>query len=172
MTLDPNTAHPNLTLSEDRRQVTHGSCPTDLDSSPRRFTAFPCVLGFEGFTSGRHYFEVDVGEGTGWDLGVCVESVQRGADLKQEPEFGFWTIRLCQGEDYLALTNPPTPLLLSEKPLVVGVFLEWEAGVVAFYNMTAGSHIFTFPKASFSETLRPYFRVYQHSPLFLPLRQQ
>lgn len=172
VTLDPDTAHPNLTLSEDRRQVTYGGCHMDLDFSPRRFSAFPCVLGLEGFISGRHYFEVDVGEGTSWDLGVCMDSVQRGADMKQEPEFGFWTIRLYKGKDYLALTNPPTPLLLSEKPLVVGVFLEWETGVVSFYNMTAGSHIFTFPDTSFSETLWPYFRIYQHSPLFLPPPEQ
>uniref|UniRef100_A0A8D2D1V2 Tripartite motif containing 38 n=1 Tax=Sciurus vulgaris TaxID=55149 RepID=A0A8D2D1V2_SCIVU len=167
VTLDPDTAHRNLTLSEDGRQVTHGDCQEDLDFSPRRFSAFPCVLGCEGFTSGRHYFEVDVGEGTGWDLGVCMESVSRGADVKQEPEFGFWTIRLCKG-DYLALTNPPTPLSLREQPLVVGVFLDYETGIVSFYNMTAGSHIFTFPNASFLDTLQPYFRVYQHSPLFLP----
>lgn len=168
VTLDPDTAHRNLTLSADRRQVTQGGHQKDLDFSPRRFSAFPCVLGCQGFTSGRHYFEVDVGEGTGWDLGVCVESVQRGADMELKPESGFWTIRLCPGEGYLALTNPPTPLGLSEQPLVVGVFLEWETGVVSFYNMTTGSHIFTFPNTSFSETLRPFFHVYQHSPLFLP----
>lgn len=172
VTLDPDTAHPNLTLSEDRRQVTQGGRQVDLDFSPRRFSADSCVLGCQGFTSGRHYFEVDVGEGTGWDLGVCVESVQRGTNMKQEPESGFWTIRLCQEAGYLALTNPPTPLSLSEQPLVVGVFLEWETGVVSFYNMTTGSHIFTFPNASFPETLRPFFRVYQHSPLFLPPTEQ
>ncbi|KAG3288585.1 tripartite motif containing 38 [Ictidomys tridecemlineatus] len=172
VTLDPDTAHPSLTLSEDGRQVTLGGCQKDLDFSPRRFSAYPCVLGFGGFSSGRHYFEVDVGEGTAWDLGVCLDGVQRGADMKQEPECGFWTIRLHKGEDYLALTSPPTPLPLCEKPLVVGVFLDWETGFVSFYNMTTGSHIFTFQNASFFTTLQPFFRVYQHSPLFLPPLEQ
>ncbi|KAF7482669.1 hypothetical protein GHT09_005998 [Marmota monax] len=172
VTLDPDTAHPSLNLSEDGRQVTLGGCQKDLDFSPRRFSAYPCVLGFGGFSSGRHYFEVDVGEGTAWDLGVCLDSVQRGADMKQEPEFGFWTIRLHKGQDYLALTSPPTPLPLCEKPLVVGVFLDWETGFVSFYNMTTGSHIFTFQNASFFTTLQPFFRVYQHSPLFLPPLEQ
>lgn len=168
VTLDPVTAHPELTLSEDRRQVTRGWPQENLAASPRRFSALPCVLGCESFDSGKHFFEVDVGEGTGWDLGVCVESVQRGFGVKQKPQSGFWAIRLCRKRGYVALTFPQTPLYLSQQPLVVGVFLDFEAGVVSFYNMSTGAHLFTFPKASFSDTLRPYFQVYHCSPLFLP----
>uniref|UniRef100_A0A8D0JYK7 E3 ubiquitin-protein ligase TRIM38 n=1 Tax=Sus scrofa TaxID=9823 RepID=A0A8D0JYK7_PIG len=168
VTLDPDTAHYELVLSEDRRQVTRGSPQENLDSSSRRFSALPCILGCEGFTSGKYYFEVDVGEGTGWDLGVCMENVQRDTGLVQTPQSGFWAIRLCKKKGYVALTSPLTSLQLREQPLVVGIFLDCEAGVVSFYNMTTGSHIFTFPKASFSDTLRPYFQVYQYSPLFLP----
>ena len=136
--------------------------------SPGRFTVSPCILGRESFSSGRHYFEVDVGEGTGWDVGVCMESVQRDTSLKQEPQAGFWALRLCAKDGYVALTWPRTPLRLGEQPLVVGVLLDCEAGVVSFYSVTSGSHIFTFPKASFSDALRPYFQVYPYSPLFLP----
>ncbi|XP_062040944.1 E3 ubiquitin-protein ligase TRIM38 [Lepus europaeus] len=168
VTLDPVTAHPELTLSEDRRQVTRGWPQENLAVSPRRFSALPCVLGCESFDSGKHFFEVDVGEGTGWDLGVCMESVQRGFGVKQKPQSGFWAIRLCRKRGYVALTFPQTPLYLSQQPLVVGVFLDFEAGVVSFYNMSTGAHLFTFPKASFSDTLRPYFQVYHCSPLFLP----
>nr|XP_003468829.1 E3 ubiquitin-protein ligase TRIM38 isoform X3 [Cavia porcellus] len=168
VTLDPSTAHPALTLSEDRRQVSRGCSQQNAEVSSRRFTAFPCVLGCEGFSSGRHFFEVDVGEGTAWDVGVCMENVERGLNMKQVPELGFWTIRRCPENGYVALTFPLTALKLRERPLVVGVALDYEAGAVSFYNMTSGSHIFTFPKASFSGTLRPYFQVYQHSPLFLP----
>ncbi|KAF5925112.1 E3 ubiquitin-protein ligase TRIM38 [Diceros bicornis minor] len=167
VTLDPDTAHHELILSEDRRQVTRGG-PQEKPDTSRRFSALPCILGCEGFTSGRHYFEVDVGEGTGWDLGVCEENVQRDICMMQISQSGFWAIRLCKKKGYVALTSPSTSLHLKERPLVVGVFLDYEAGVVSFYNMTTGSHIFTFPKASFSDTLRPYFQVYQYSPLFLP----
>lgn len=167
VTLDPETAHYELILSEDRRQVIRGCLQENLDNSSRRFSALPCILGCEGFTSGKHYFEVDVGEGTGWDLGVCMENVQRDTVMPQTPQSGFWAIRRCK-EGYVALTSPLTSIHLTEKPLVVGIFLDFEAGVVSFYNMTTGSHIFTFPKASFSDTLRPYFQVYLYSPLFLP----
>ncbi|XP_076999939.1 E3 ubiquitin-protein ligase TRIM38 [Tamandua tetradactyla] len=168
VTLDPDTAHHELVLSEDRRQVTRGPPWEDLDPSSRRFKAFPCVLGCEIFISGKHYFEVDVGEGTAWDLGVCLESVQRGVGMEQKPEFGFWAIRLSRKKGYVALTSSPTYLQLRDNPVLVGIFLDYEAGIVSFYNMTTGSHIFTFPKSSFSGTLRPYFQVYQYSPLFLP----
>ncbi|XP_054421010.1 E3 ubiquitin-protein ligase TRIM38 [Pteronotus mesoamericanus] len=166
--LDPDTAHRELIVSEDQRQVTRGCPQENLDMSPRRFTAAPCILGSGSFTSGRHYFEVDVGEGTGWDLGVCMESVRRDAGLRQEPQAGFWALRLCAKDGYVALTWPRTPLYLEEQPLVVGVLLDCEAGAVSFYNMTTGAHIFTFPKAAFSDVLRPYFQVYPYSPLFLP----
>ncbi|XP_045353121.1 E3 ubiquitin-protein ligase TRIM38 isoform X1 [Leopardus geoffroyi] len=168
VTLDPDTAHHELILSEDRRQVTRGCFQENLGNSSRRFTVLPSILGCEGFTSGRQYFEVDVGEGTGWDLGVCLENVHRDIGVIQCPQSGFWAIRLCVKKGYVALTSPLTSLYLREQPLVVGVFLDCDVGVVSFYNMTSGSHIFTFPRASFSDTLRPYFRVYQHSPLFLP----
>ncbi|XP_004463546.1 E3 ubiquitin-protein ligase TRIM38 [Dasypus novemcinctus] len=167
VTLDPDTAHPALLVSEDSRQVIYGSFK-NLDISSRRFSALPCVLGCEGFTSGKHYFEVDVGEGTAWEIGVCLENVQRGLDMKQKPEFGCWAIRLCREKGFVALTSPRIYLHLKEHPLLIGVFLDCEAGVISFYNMTTGSHIFTFPKASFPDILRPYFRVYQCSPLFLP----
>ncbi|CAK7317244.1 E3 ubiquitin-protein ligase TRIM38 [Vulpes lagopus] len=168
VTLDPDTAHHELILSEDRRQVTHGYLQDNLKNSSKRFSVLPCILGCESFTSGRYYFEVDVGEGNGWDLGVCLDSVQRDIGVIQKPQSGFWAIRLCKKKGYVALTSPLTSLYLREQPLVVGIFLDCDIGVVSFYNMTPGSHIFTFSKTSFSDTVRPYFWVYQHSPLFLP----
>ncbi|XP_036044795.1 E3 ubiquitin-protein ligase TRIM38-like [Onychomys torridus] len=149
VTLDPSTAHPDLALSKDRRQVTYKQCHKDLEASTERSYVFPCVLGCEDFTSGRYYFEVSVENATTWDVGVCLKDVPGGFDMKKEPEFGFWTIKMCKKDGLVALTSTPTSLHLSEKPQLVGVFLDIEAGVVSFYNMTSDSHIFTFPKASF-----------------------
>ncbi|XP_019488741.1 PREDICTED: E3 ubiquitin-protein ligase TRIM38-like isoform X1 [Hipposideros armiger] len=168
VTLDPETAHRELILSERQRQVTWEPFQNNVHDSPRRFTTYCCVLGRQGFTSGRHYFEVYVEGGTQWELGVCMENVQRDTYTKPKPQSGFWAIRLCTKVNYIALTCPPTPLPMRERPLLVGVFLDYEAGAVSFYNMTTDSHIFTFPRASFWGKLRPYFRVYPSSPLFLP----
>ncbi|KAG8507259.1 E3 ubiquitin-protein ligase TRIM38 [Galemys pyrenaicus] len=166
VTLDPETAHNNLILSEDGRNVRHGGTQKKYHNS-RRFLALPCVLGREGFTSGRHYFEVDVQQGGDWELGLCLEDVPRDKNVKPEPESGFWVIRQRKVDGCTALTDPSQSLCLSEKPQIVGVFLDYEAGRVSFYSMPTGSHIFTFTEDSFSDTLWPFFRIYHLSPLFL-----
>ena len=75
------------------------------------------------------------------------------------PQNGFWAIRLYDGV-YWGLTSPETSLTLKKKPLLVGVFLDYEAGDVSFYNMTEGSHIYTFSKQEFNGVLRPLFRLW------------
>lgn len=168
VTLDPDTAHPELILSPGRRSVTREWSLQKKTSCPRRFTVLPCVLGSESLNSGKHYFEVDLCNGTQWDIGVCLENVLRDRDMTPAPQIGFWAIRLCKDRGYLGLTSPPTPLSLKEKPAIIGIVLDFDAGFVAFYDADTGSHIYTFPKASFSQALYPYFQVYPYSPLFLP----
>ncbi|XP_075769784.1 butyrophilin subfamily 1 member A1-like [Pelodiscus sinensis] len=158
VTLDPDTAHPELVLSEDGKSVRHGDTRQDLPDTPERFDMCPCVLGAEGFTGGRRYWEVEVGDKTGWTLGVCRESVRRKGQVALIPEDGYWTMWLRDGE-YKACTWPLTPLPVNVRPSRVGVFLDYEAGEVSFYNVTDRCHLFTFT-STFSGTLRPYFSPY------------
>ncbi|XP_065421109.1 E3 ubiquitin-protein ligase TRIM39-like [Chrysemys picta bellii] len=155
VTLDPDTAHPNLVLSEDRKCVRDGDKRQDLPDNPERFDTYTEVLGAEGFAGGRRYWEVEVGDKTGWALGVCRESVSRKGPITYTPGNGFWVVWLCDGE-YCACTSPSTPLPVSVRPSRVGIFLDYEAGEVSFYNVTDKSHLFTFTD-TFSGTLRPYF---------------
>ncbi|XP_039217071.1 E3 ubiquitin-protein ligase TRIM39-like isoform X2 [Crotalus tigris] len=157
LTLDPETAHPNLLLSEDRRSVKFVEQRLrDLPDSPKRFTIYPCVLATEGFISGRHYWEVEVGEKTHWALGVCKDSVSRKGETTSVPETGYWRVRLLNGEKYAATTTPFTPLHITIKPKRVGVFLDYEAGKLSFYNVTDRSHMYTFTD-TFTEKLWPFF---------------
>lgn len=169
VTLDAETAHDNLILSNNRTRVTHGGSQKKCQNS-RRFSVLPCVLGCENFTSGRHYFEVGVRAGRDWDVGVCLGNVPRNSDLKQRPNSGFWVIR-STANGCIAMTDadPATSLSLSDYLQVVGIFLDYEAGRVSFYNMPTGSHIFTFPRASFSGALRPFFQIQPFYSLYLPL---
>ncbi|XP_075411412.1 E3 ubiquitin-protein ligase TRIM39 isoform X2 [Tenrec ecaudatus] len=157
LTLDPETAHPNLVLSEDRKSVKFMETRLrDLPDTPRRFTFYPCVLATEGFTSGRHYWEVEVGDKTHWAVGVCQDSVSRKGELTPLPETGYWRVRLWNGDKYAATTTPFTPLRIKVKPKRVGIFLDYEAGTLSFYNVTDRSHIYTFTDR-FTEKLWPLF---------------
>uniref|UniRef100_A0A8C0IRB4 Zinc finger protein RFP-like n=1 Tax=Chelonoidis abingdonii TaxID=106734 RepID=A0A8C0IRB4_CHEAB len=155
VTLDPDTANPNLILSEDRKRVRLGDKRQDLPNNPERFDPSSCVLGTEGFAGGRRYWEVEVGDKMRWDLGVCRESVRRKGWVIATPEDGYWVVRLWDGE-YQASTSPPTSLPVSVRPSRVGIFLDYKAGEVSFYNVTDRSHLVTFTD-TFSGKLRPYF---------------
>uniref|UniRef100_F6RQM5 Butyrophilin subfamily 1 member A1 n=1 Tax=Equus caballus TaxID=9796 RepID=F6RQM5_HORSE len=156
VTLDPDTAHPHLFLYEDSKSVRLEDARQKLPEKPERFDSWPCVLGREAFTSGRHYWEVEVGDRTDWAIGVCRENVMKKGFDPMTPENGFWAVELY-GNGYWALTPLRTPLPLAGPPRRVGIFLDYESGDISFYNMTDGSHIYTFPNTSFSGPLRPFF---------------
>uniref|UniRef100_A0A8C0RSF9 Erythroblast membrane associated protein (Scianna blood group) n=1 Tax=Canis lupus familiaris TaxID=9615 RepID=A0A8C0RSF9_CANLF len=161
VTLDPDTAHPKLILSEDQRGVKLGDKRQPVPDGPQRFDFVVSVLGAEYFTAGCHYWEVDVGNKTKWALGVCSESVSRKGKVTATPANGHWLVRQSSENTYEALTSPQTPLRLKEPPRCVGIFLDYEAGVISFYDVTNRSHIFTFTH-TFSGPLRPFFEPCLH----------
>ncbi|XP_039358138.1 E3 ubiquitin-protein ligase TRIM7-like isoform X2 [Mauremys reevesii] len=160
VTLDPDTAHPKLILSEDWKHVKYGSAQQDLPHNPKRFDSSLCVLGCEGFTSGRCYWELEVGKEGGWAVGVAKESVKRKEPVKYSPEGGICAVALRRGE-YCALTSPEEiPLSLSWVPQRIQVSLDYEEGQVAFFDADHKSLIFRYLMASFTEErVFPFFWV-------------
>ncbi|XP_039208530.1 E3 ubiquitin-protein ligase TRIM58-like isoform X2 [Crotalus tigris] len=156
VTFDPDTANPYLLLSEDRLSAQVVDRRQDLPKSSSRFETCTCLMGREKFRFGKHYWVVCVEGKSSWTLGVCKESVSRQGIFTPSPAKGFWTVWLRNGDEYAALTSPLTELVLRSKPKLIGIFLDYDAGEVSFYNSDTGSHIFTFLD-SFSEILRPYF---------------
>ncbi|XP_054427572.1 erythroid membrane-associated protein [Pteronotus mesoamericanus] len=161
VTLDPDTAHPKLILSKDCRCVKLGDRRQPVPDNPQRFDFVVSVLGSECFTAGCHYWEVYVGDKTKWILGVCSESVSRKGKVTASPANGHWLVRQSRGNQYEALTSPQTSFRLREPPRCVGIFLDYEAGIISFYNVTDKSHIFTFTH-TFSGPLRPFFEPCLH----------
>ncbi|XP_065419967.1 butyrophilin subfamily 1 member A1-like [Chrysemys picta bellii] len=158
MTLDPDTAHPQLILSEDQKSVRWGDTRQDLPDNPERFDIEPFVLGCEGFTLGRHCWEVEVGSGQGWAMGVARESVGRKGGISHSPEGGIWAVGLAG--QFQALTSPVTSLPWRRAPSRIRVCLDCDWGQVTFFDAGDETPIFTFPPGSVpGERIRPWFCV-------------
>ncbi|XP_054663492.1 E3 ubiquitin-protein ligase TRIM39-like isoform X3 [Grus americana] len=155
VTLDPATAHPNLHLSEDQKQARGQLMQQDLPDNPERFDFEPCVLGCEGFTSGRHFWEVEVGQGGVWALGVARASVKRKGLMSLTPKEGVWAL-----EAYHSLTSPRTNLRLNPLPRRIRVSLDYEAGRVAFFSTDDDAPILVYTRALFNgERVFPWFKM-------------
>uniref|UniRef100_A0A8C5IEF7 B30.2/SPRY domain-containing protein n=1 Tax=Junco hyemalis TaxID=40217 RepID=A0A8C5IEF7_JUNHY len=155
LTLDPHTAHPHLHLSADAREARGQLQPRDAPEHPERFDFEPCVLARGGFTSGRHFWEVEVGQGGVWALGVMRESSRRKGPLSLTPKEGVWAL-----EAFHSLTSPRAKLRLHPPPRRLRVALDYEGGSVAFLDAEDGALLFVFSRAAFGgERLRPWLWV-------------
>ncbi|XP_007530006.1 butyrophilin subfamily 1 member A1-like [Erinaceus europaeus] len=155
ITLDEDTAHPHLEITENRKYVRATVEKRDVPDNPQRFDTHMAVLGENSFSAGDHYWEVDVGCKDRWEIGLCVDSVTRKGDISVCPENGFWVLSL-EKDEYKALSTPTSILNVPEPLLVVGIFLQYEKGLISFYNVPDCSFLYTF-KNTFNKPLKPYF---------------
>uniref|UniRef100_A0A8C5AWL6 E3 ubiquitin-protein ligase TRIM39-like n=1 Tax=Gadus morhua TaxID=8049 RepID=A0A8C5AWL6_GADMO len=159
VTLDPDTAHPQLILSEDGKQVHNGGVKKKLPDNPKRFTMYTFVLTRQSFSSGRFYFEVQVKDKTAWWLGVARESIDRRGWTGLNPETGYWTLDYYN-DKLVFRDNPSVRLpLRAEK---VGVFVDYDEGLVSFYDVEARVHIYSATGCTFTEPLYPFFHPGPH----------
>uniref|UniRef100_W5M0M6 Uncharacterized protein n=1 Tax=Lepisosteus oculatus TaxID=7918 RepID=W5M0M6_LEPOC len=147
LTLNPDTAQRELLLSEDGKRVRRGNS-RDVSDSPERFDCWSAVLSQEGFTKGRHYWEVEVNKL--WTIGVARESVKRKGAFIILPQEGYWTL-FREAARLSALTEPLTSLSPSLLPRTLGVFLDIEERQVSFYKVESREHIYTFRDMAFNE---------------------
>ncbi|KAJ3606022.1 hypothetical protein NHX12_028065 [Muraenolepis orangiensis] len=170
ITFNSSTANPWLSLTSSLTCVRYQTFNRAVQDNPHRFNAALSLLGSQGFTHGRHYWEVEVHSSAVWTLGVARESVDRKGVIKALPTNGFWTLSLSYGVRYSAGTAPPTVLVLEEPLGRVAVYLDYKRGLVSFYNAESMTHLYTF-RERFSETLYPYFhlgfldKVHENEPL-------
>ncbi|KAM9314254.1 E3 ubiquitin-protein ligase TRIM21-like [Pholidichthys leucotaenia] len=155
--LDPDTANPFLILSDDGKQVVHGDKRKFLPNNPERFSHYECVLGQQGFSSGRFYFEVQVKGKPEWYLGVATASTYRKGKITLSPEDGYWTVRLRDEDEYKALEHRRITLHLHSAPEKVGVFVDYENGLVSFYDVDTAALIYSYTGWDFEEKLYPFF---------------
>ncbi|XP_065508405.1 butyrophilin subfamily 1 member A1-like [Caloenas nicobarica] len=156
--LDSDRAHRSLLLSDDCKSVKREERAQDIPDIPKRFDVRRYVLGREGFTSGRCYWEVEVVDGEGWVVGVCRADANRIGEIVFKPEEGFWAVGQWEGR-FQALTSPARTFLSKiQAPKRIRVSLCYEEGRVSFFSIDENIPIFTFPQTSFEgKTVYPWF---------------
>ncbi|XP_028272749.1 zinc-binding protein A33-like [Parambassis ranga] len=157
VTLDPDTAHPNIYISEDGRQAKHENGKRNVPNKPERFDNILNVLGKKGFNSGKFYYEVLVKDKTQWDLGVANQSINRKGDIRLSPRNGYWTIWLRRGNEFTANASPAVLIHVREMPQKIGVFVDYEGGQVSFYDVGARASIYSFTECKFTGKIFPFF---------------
>ncbi|XP_004619213.2 tripartite motif-containing protein 75-like [Sorex araneus] len=165
VTLDPKTAHPSLCVSEDRKTVNYVQ-ERSKDDGKVRESDDAVVLGSEGYSSGRHYWEVQVGNKTEWAVGVCTDTISGKEQPPLLNQKRSWTIQLQDG-NYLAGGSVPVLVSVKNKPQKIGIYLDYELGQISFYDASDRSHIYSLTD-TFSDVLKPYFWVgWDSTPLIL-----
>lgn len=164
--MDPNTGAACLGVSPDLSSVfvcEEQPLPNNLE----RFVSSQSILGSEAFSSGRHSWEVEVGDNSHWSLGVASESVNRkdwskldlssspGLVSDKDPGSGLWTVSLTSAE-FWANPGLSTPLKLRRRPTRVRIQLDWERGCLTISDAYDNTLIHRFKK-QWSGSLRPYF---------------
>ncbi|XP_041637279.1 zinc-binding protein A33-like [Cheilinus undulatus] len=156
VTLDPDTANSKLLLKNDGKQVSYHDFKQNIPDTPKRFSTCASVLGKQSCSAGKFYFEVLVKDKTKWEVGVARETINRKGHITLSPKNGFWAIWLRDGCDYRAGLS--VHLSLKSKLEKVGVFIDYEGGIVSFYDVDAAMLMHSFTGCHFSGKLFPYFR--------------
>ncbi|XP_044205415.1 nuclear factor 7, ovary-like [Thunnus albacares] len=159
--LDPNTAHPELILSDDLTSVRRGE-RQKLPENPERFDKFSFVLGSEGFNSGTHSWDVEVGDNAGWFVGVVADSVERKESIGLLAK--LWRIGLYEGKHKAFSPLHPHTVLSVKKLQRIRVHLDWNRGKLSFSDLDTNTHIHTFTHA-FTDRLFPYIYTNKEIPL-------
>ncbi|XP_013855303.1 E3 ubiquitin-protein ligase TRIM69, partial [Austrofundulus limnaeus] len=156
MTMDPNTANPRIVLSADGTQVSTTDSPLQVQDSPGRFDVSLAVLGSTGYSSGRHYWEVNVAGKSCFHIGMASQSSTRKGLLSFNPTRGFWTVVLNKQGELRALDKRPATIRARTPTLTLGILLDYKKGQISFYDAGTRSHLYTFSGQAFTDKIYPF----------------
>ncbi|XP_040197909.1 E3 ubiquitin/ISG15 ligase TRIM25-like [Rana temporaria] len=152
--LDVNTAHNTLQISDDRKTVSRSDINQKSPKTPERFVGHPQVLSSRSFSSGKHYWDVEVGGSDAWIVGMCYPSIERGA----KPSFIGWNNKSWglfkkDNQNVAVHEGKGTRLLVNVINNRVRIYLDYEAGRISFYDLCGPIRLLHTFTATFTEPL-------------------
>ncbi len=154
LSIDPSTAHPNLHLSDRNTVVRMSNEPKSYPEHPDRFEYWQQVLCTEGLAGGRYYWEVDW-SGTEIDIAVTYRGIQRKGN-DNAGSFGgnekSWSL-YCSESKYSFVHNSKSTAITVPDSSRIGVYVDYEAGTVAFYSVSDTMKLLHKVQAKFNEPL-------------------
>ncbi|KAJ8377090.1 hypothetical protein SKAU_G00076700, partial [Synaphobranchus kaupii] len=158
LTLDPNTAHPHLRLSEGNREVTRVEEIQSYPDHPERFNCCEQVLCREGL-SGRCYWEAEWSENGDdrVDIAVSYKEISRKGD-GDDCELGCnnksWTLD-CSPSSYSFWHNDKSTEIPVPSSSRIGVYLDHRAGTLSFYSVSDTMTLLHRVQTTFTQPLYP-----------------
>ncbi|XP_068094193.1 E3 ubiquitin/ISG15 ligase TRIM25-like [Hyperolius riggenbachi] len=158
--LDINTAHNNLHISDDMKIVSWLDISQNYPETPERFQDYEQVMSRQSFSSGRHYWEVDVSKTEWWDVGMCYPSIDRkGKQSGIGCNNKSWCLYRFNNQYIVENDSKKIQLPDNVSSNRVGIYLDYEAGRLSFYDLCVPiRHLHTFT-ATFTDPLHIALRL-------------
>lgn len=157
MAMDPSTANARIRLSSDNSVLEILKDPLAVRDHPDRFDISLATLGTTGYSSGRQYWEINVAAQPCYHLGFASGSAQRRGIIQFRPVQGYWTIILNKVGNFRALDTTLSVIPVQDKPVTVGILLDYKKGQVSFYDAGRRSHMYSFTGQEFTDEIYPFF---------------
>ncbi|XP_074087643.1 putative E3 ubiquitin-protein ligase TRIML1 [Macrotis lagotis] len=128
---------------------------TVMSEIEKNFEKLPIEM-LQSFISGKHYWEIEVGNKTEWEVGICKESIRRKGKASEVPGDTHILIT-SRHENKLQLYCLHHDIHVCQPIHRLGIFLDYERGHIAFYNAPYGTLICSPPNHAFQGPLHPCF---------------
>ncbi|KAM4632511.1 tripartite motif-containing protein 14-like [Discoglossus pictus] len=156
--IDVNTAGNNVSVSQDFKTISRSEINQQRPKNPERFLGYPQALSITSFSSGRHYWEVDTSEHGKWRVGMAYRSMERqGRRSSIGVNNKSWCLR--SSDKNLSVLHDSIKTQLPHKSSIqrFGVFLDYEAGRLSFYELCDPIRLLHTFTATFTEPLHAAF---------------
>ncbi|XP_071778703.2 putative E3 ubiquitin-protein ligase TRIML1 [Centroberyx gerrardi] len=154
--LDPETAHPKLIISPQGDSATYTDTWQELPDLPGRFDTTLNVISLQGFSFGRHYWEIDVTGKTYWELGLTYPTIPRKGNA-EDCWLGrgneSWCVEFFDGEYTAWHGGVPHQLPITQHFCRIGVLCSFPAGLVTFLGADNMTPLFSFCAGTFADCL-------------------